>query len=126
MHEDTGRRCEERFSLAPMYTAVTARRLDEGLSTQSGELRGHVYDISTSGLRIELDEALQPGESVALELDLPGTFTTLAASASVVRVNDDEDDPGPRRIALRFTGFADRTHRDRLFCYLQNVVRKAA
>ncbi len=110
-----------------MYSAVTARRQDpEGDDVSAGELHGHIYDISQSGLRIELDEALQPGESVALVLDLPGTFSTLAASASVVRLHDDEDEPGPRLMALRFTGFADRTHKDRLLCYLENVVRKAA
>ena len=95
------RRAHARLSLRPMYTAVTARRR----RGRPASLCGHVYDISQAGLRIELDEPLQPDESVTLRLDLPAAGT-VNASARVVWVSDGHDDPGPRRAALRFTRFA--------------------
>ena len=104
-----------------MYTGVTARRAGEAPA-----LHGHVYDISASGVRIELDKALTPGEPVALHLDLPGTSSEVEASASVVWVHDDQDDPGPCRMALRFTSFADRSDRDRLIQYLASAIERAA
>jgi hypothetical protein len=111
-----------------MYTAVTARREVRGAagSVVVPMLHGHVYDISASGVRIELDEALQPGESVVLNMDLPGGPTSVKASASVIWVNDEQDDPGPRRMALRFTRFSDHADRDRLIDYLGSADRHAA
>ena len=109
------RREFERIRVQPMYTAVTA-------STDSQDcplrLHGHVYDISETGVRIELDDALNPGEIVALHLELPGTHTAIEAEASVVWVHDDQDDPGPRRMALKFTEFLDRSDRNRLVDYI--------
>ena len=116
------RRESPRFRLPAAYTAVTAHRGQAALS----QLHGHVYDISASGVRIELDEALQPGECVVLDLELPGSRASVNASASVVWVNDPHDDPGPRRMALRFTSFSDRADRDRLFEYLGTTDRHAA
>ncbi len=106
-------RAHERVRVMPMYSSVTARR-DDG----AGALQGHVYDICEDGVRIELDEPLAPGDSVALHLDLPGTPTSLVAAASVVWVHDQLDDPGPRRMALRFTRFLDDGGRDRLHNFL--------
>lgn len=109
------RRDHERIRVQPMYTAVTA-------STSGREvvlrLEGHVYDISKGGIRIELDEALDPGETVALHLDLPGAPSTVEASANVVWVHDEDDDPGPRRMALQFTDFRNSADRDRLGDYI--------
>jgi c-di-GMP-binding flagellar brake protein YcgR len=105
-----------------MYTAVTARRGQAAISS----LHGHVYDISATGVRIELDEALHPGECVVLNLDLPGAQMSVNASASVVWVNDPQDDPGPRRMALRFTSFSAQADRDRLISYLGTADRHAA
>ena len=48
------RRDCRRYRVPAMYSAVTARRGHAALS----QLQGHVYDISESGVRIELDEAL--------------------------------------------------------------------
>ena len=112
---DEIRRVCRRYTLAPMYTAVTARR---GRASDIPGLCGHIYDISERGIRIELDEALDPGESVVLELDLPGAALNVQASASVVWVHDANDDPGPRRMALEFTAFPNRTDRNRLFEFL--------
>lgn len=117
------RRLHARFSLAPMYSDVTVQRV-ENLSTD--RLSGHAYDISESGVRIELDEALEVGQGVALQLSLPGQDTPMFVAADVVWVNDELDDPGPRRMALRFTDFLIETERDRLLAYLGNAVSKRA
>ena len=108
------RRSCRRLRVPPMYTSVTARREADG----GAELHGHVYDISEHGLRIELDQPLEPGERVALLLDLPGALAPVNASACVVWVNDANDDPGPRRMALRFTRFTRRADRRRLIEFL--------
>ena len=113
--QDKKRRGHERIRMQPMYTAVTACLSDRGDDLR---LEGHVYDISMGGVRIELDQPLDPGEVVALHLVLPGTQSAVEASASVVWVHDEHDDPGPRRMALRFTGFPNNADRDRLGDYI--------
>lgn len=112
-------RHDRRYRVKPMYTAVEARRAGGGHEAEA--LRGHVYDISVAGVGIELDRPLSPGESVALDLDLPGTQPDVRAAADVVWVRDDEDEPGPRRMALRFTSFGSATDRDRLVEYLRST-----
>ncbi len=120
----TDRREHQRFTLMPMYTAVEAKRL-AGDSDRA--LLGHAYDISETGVRIELDEALEPGETIALHLTLPGATSSVTASADVVWVNDEIDDPGPRRMALRFTDFHSDQDRDCLRRYLGGaLIRRAA
>ena len=123
MIDQTERRQHERFSLAPMYSEVTVQRV-ENLSIN--RLGGHAYDISESGVRIELDEALEVGQGVALHMSLPGQDTPMFVAADVVWVNDEVDDPGPRRMALRFTDFLMETERDRLLAYLANTASKRA
>jgi hypothetical protein len=121
---DMNRRAHERFYLPPMYTTVTAR------SRRSGNrrlLQGHVYDISEGGVRIELDEPLIPGERITIDLALPGATSGVMVRGSVVWVNDDEDDPGPRRMAVRFERFRGLADRERLASYLaSNPARRAA
>ncbi len=53
------RRGYERFTLMPMYTSVQAKRL---VDDATEDITGHAYDISEAGARIELDEALEPGD----------------------------------------------------------------
>ncbi len=118
------RRAHERFTLMPMYTSVAATRLADDAAE---EIAGHAYDISEGGARIELDQALEPGEAIAIDITLPGATSTVAASADVVWVNDAIDDPGPRRMALRFSNFRSHEDRDRLRRYLgSGVGRRAA
>ena len=118
------RRVFERFTLVPMYTTVQATPLD---GNAHAEMLGHAYDISEAGVRIELDEALEPGDSVAIDLTLPGARSNVAACADVVWVNDAVDDPGPRRMALRFTEFRTDKDFDCLLRYLgSGLVRRAA
>ncbi len=124
--DQPNRRAHRRFRVLPMYATVMARRLTE---TGTHRLHGHVYDVSEGGVRIELDEPLELGESIAVRLGLPGAPWEHGgeASASVVWVNDAEDDPGPRRMALRFVEFPDRSDRDRLVSYLASgTARQAA
>jgi Tfp pilus assembly protein PilZ len=83
-----------------MLTHVSA--MTSQLGTGQKELHGHAYDISESGVRIELDHALEVGESVNLSVELPWAGPQIQGPAKVVWVNDEQDDPGPRRMALRF------------------------
>ena len=109
------RRKHERIRVQPMYTSVIAKGLGEH---DDLEMLGHIYDVSEGGVRIELDEALDPGRTVALHLEFPGTAAAVQVSASVVWVHDDLDDPGPRRMALRFTEFTSAPDRHRLVDYI--------
>jgi hypothetical protein len=63
---------------------------------------------------------------VALHLELPGTQSVVEASASVVWVHDEHDDPGPRRMALQFTGFPRNDDRDRLGDYIEREAGRCA
>ncbi len=120
------RRAHDRFCLSPMYTSIAARSARDG-GASAGDLVGHIYDISRGGMRIELDEALEPGADLAVDLSLPGAVSAVHARASVVWVGDAADDPGPRRMALRFTGFADPQDEARLTTYLASGgARRAA
>ena len=81
-------------------------------------LEGHAYDISVSGVRFELDTALPAGMAVEIELTLPGLVDSVRASARIVRVFDEHDDPGPRRMAAVFTAFATPADARRLAVHL--------
>lgn len=124
--ETRDRRVHDRYSLSPMYTSIAARSARDG-GADGGDLIGHIYDISRGGMRIELDEALEPGADLAVDLSLPGAVSAVHARACVVWVGDPADDPGPRRMALRFTGFADPQDEARLAAYLESgAARRAA
>jgi len=93
-----------------MYTVVRVR--------PKGEKRyrwtGFAYDISNTGMRFELDEAVSPGANLEVRVMLPGSPpSTFHATGRVIRLHDDPDDPGPVRMALHFETFrlaADRKH----------------
>ena len=114
----------QRFTLAPMYSSVIARRVG---SEDVKDLHGHAYDVSEAGVRFELDEVIDPGESITVDLTLPGRQSSVSATGDVVWVNDEADDPGPRRLAIQFTGFNSDEDRFRLLNYLGSAqVRRAA
>lgn len=114
----------ERFALEPMYTEVIVQRVCDN---KMQKLSGHLYDISEVGARIELDEPLAPGEPIGLQINLPGNDETVHASGVVIWCHDGEDDPGPRRMAVRFTRFLAVDDRDRLIRYLgHGMIRRAA
>jgi hypothetical protein len=116
------RQCE-RFRLPAMYTSVSATPV---AAQATPNFQGHAYDVSESGIRIELDEPLDPGQTVDLRLDLPGGAAEVSARADVVWVNEQEDDPGPRRMALRFIKFKTGDDRARLLRYLGSSPTRVA
>lgn len=110
------RRKFARFALDPMYTPIAARALD----SQSFDIEGNAYDISEGGIRFELDRAVQPGSKIALQITLPsmsqediGPGRSVFVFANVVWL-EDEDQPGPYKMAAVFTHFARAGDRERL------------
>jgi hypothetical protein len=95
---------------------------------------GYVYDISASGMRFELDEAVRPGTRLDVHITLPArrgdssvtcpTPITFRAGGTVVRTHDDE--PGPIRMGMAFDQFASDHDRKRLIGYVQDATRSAA
>jgi len=122
------RRRHQRFDLAGVYLPLAARRLDEDAFT----LEGHAYDLSLGGVRFELDQPIEPGSSIALRIDLPGDRVGAPATRSVfVFANivwlEDEDEPGPMRMAAVFTRFARHTDAEALArCLEGGRYRRAA
>ncbi len=117
MSQPQNRRAHVRHPLSPMYAPVTIQVVDGFKIHRYG---GHAYDVSEGGVRIELDEPLVVGQPVAVLLDLPGMIQTVFAHAEVVWVNDELDDPGPRRMALRFTAFSSSSDHRRLLTHLRD------
>ena len=52
------------------------------------------------------------------DLALPGETTSIFVSGRIVWVNDDVDDPGPRRMGAVFTRFLGANDQARLLRYL--------
>jgi hypothetical protein len=123
-HPHMNRRRHERFSLAPMYTTVVA----EWMTPQGRcESAGHAYDVSEGGLRMELDERLEPGTVVNITMCLPGQARPIRASGAVVRTYDEADDPGPCRVALQLDRFHTPLDRQALFgCLGSGALPRAA
>ena len=111
------RRQHARFELRPMYTRVLVRPQSEKLFS----LEGHAYDISMGGLRFELDSPIEPGSPVGIMLELPQTTAPgsnpgeqlVAATGTVVWI-DDDDAPGPVRMAAIFHRFETPEDEQRL------------
>lgn len=98
--ENVNRRDANRITVTPAYSSVAV--VPQG----GGEpLAGHIYDISEKGLRFEVDRALPVGTSIDLELLVPPE-ESIRVTARIVRVYDEADDPGPRRMGAEFTGFS--------------------
>ncbi|MCP3902834.1 MAG: PilZ domain-containing protein [Planctomycetes bacterium] len=113
----------ERFRFEPMYTSVTVRRV-QGMRLRT--LDGHLYDVSEAGARIELDEPLDVGEEVSVDMAVAAENIQVSMVGRVVWVNDEADDPGPRRMALRFERFVNAADRVRLIRHLGVQGRRAA
>ena len=110
------RRMHVRYELPAMYSRILLRTLD----TDEFLWEGHAYDISEGGVRFELDRPIEPGTPVALRIDLPAAFAerrtarrSAFAFANVVWL-EDEDEPGPARMAAVFTRFAREGDRELL------------
>jgi hypothetical protein len=114
-HHRFNRRAHERYCLPAAYTSVEARRTRQSAGQR---LTGHAYDVSEGGVRVELDEPLMQGEPVQLRLNLPGERVPVSANANVVWINDELDDPGPRRMAFAFREFSTFADRERLLRFM--------
>lgn len=105
-----------RIPLPAPYTVLKAR--------PSGDQRyrwtGFIYDISTSGMRFEVDERIEDQTALEVHITLPRRGntrpTTIQATGRVVRMHDDE--PGPVRMGLHFEAFRSESDRKRLAGYV--------
>ncbi len=93
-----------RLKLPPMYTLVRVR--------PAGAERycwtGYIYDISLTGMRFELDAAVEPGTKLEIRAMLPGpAHTAISASGRVIRIHDDDHMPGPVHMGLIFDAFEE-------------------
>src|SRR5690606_10051372 len=71
--EMNNRRQDARFTLPAAYAPVQIRLLDDHAGRGlPGDLLGHAYDISATGLRFELAEPLPAAARFAIRLELPG------------------------------------------------------
>jgi len=122
------RRRFPRFSLEPMYAPISARTLD----SESFDNEGHAYDISEGGCRFELDRPIEPGTGIVLQITLPtmhssqlGPGRAVFVFANVVWI-EDEDQPGPVKMACVFSRFARVGDRERLLKELRTGRYRAA
>jgi hypothetical protein len=103
------RRASHRFALAPMLSPVTVQRVRGG---KMETLTGHAYDISESGMRIEVDGPVRAGERLNVSVALPGDAVNdsqrlVSAACEVVWTTDCEDDPVSPREGLRILRYLD-------------------
>lgn len=125
------RRRYARFMLPAAYTPVRVHLLNDGRT-----LEGHAYDVSEGGLQFELDEPVSPGAPVIVELVLPDSVWTergeqqephdIAVKGNVVWT--DESEPGPARMAMVLTNFANTADRERFMRQIsgEKLSRRAA
>lgn len=113
------RRQHERFVVAPMYSRIAVRFLEE----DEFNYEGHCFDLSEGGIRFDLDRPIAPGTQVALRIDLPVTESGLPetpgygrsiyAVANIIWL-DEAEMPGGVRMAAAFTRFGHAGDRARL------------
>ncbi len=122
------RRRFPRFALDAAYAPIKVRFLD----SDQFSVDGFAYDVSEGGLRFEADRGIEPGTGVALQITLPtmhagvGPGRAVFVFANVVWI-EDEDEPGPVKMAAVFTRFARAGDRERLLGELRTGrYRKAA
>ncbi|MFT3686173.1 MAG: PilZ domain-containing protein [Phycisphaerales bacterium] len=118
MKLNTDRRQFPRFELEAMYTTIAVRTLELDEFT----LEGHSYDISEGGIRFELDRGIERGTQVAMRINLPtmnqggdpdAAENAVFVFATVVWI-EDEDEPGPIKMAAVFNRWARVGDRERL------------
>ena len=116
-------RSAARLKLPAMYTLIRVRPVGEDRYRWTG----HIYDVSESGMRFELDQPIDAGTRVEVRAMLPGSsHITFNATGRVVRLHDDSDDCGPVRMGMVFERFAHHSDQLRLSDYLSGASRKAA
>ena len=106
-----------------MYTVVRVRPRGD----KRYRWTGFAYDISNTGMRFELDEALEPGSHLEVRVMLPGSPpSTFRATGRVIRMHDDPDEPGPVRMGMHFETFRLAADRKHLAGYLSGRLSQAA
>lgn len=131
MKLNTDRRRFPRFELEAMYTTIAVRTLDQ----DEFRLQGHSYDVSEGGIRFELDRGIERGTEVAMMINLPtmndgsdafGPEAAVFVFATVVWI-EDENEPGPIKMAAVFNRWARQGDRERLLAELgKGVYRRQA
>lgn len=107
-------RTAPRATLPPMYTLLRAKRPGDDKYPWAG----HLYDISMTGMRFELDAGLKTGESIQVRAMLPGSeHVTVRIQGRVARMHD--EGPGPVRMGLLIERFLGPHDRNKLEAYLQ-------
>jgi hypothetical protein len=101
----TDRRNAERFRLETALVFVVVGAHGDTPATK-GHFEGHAYDISDSGIRVELDAALPVGTPVDVSVQFPGCGAPIRLVGKVSRLFDEIDDPGPRRMGIHAHGAA--------------------
>ncbi|MFK7960417.1 MAG: PilZ domain-containing protein [Phycisphaerales bacterium] len=143
------RRTHQRRSVPAMYSSVEVKAIgatptgnESGIDSDAGAaavanddlistivgpaVSGHVYDVSLGGARLELDGGLADGLQIDVQMHLPAEREAVHVSAVVVRVFDVEDDPGARRVAVRFEAFDAPADEARLRRYLGEAPLRVA
>lgn len=125
------RRRFPRFDLEAMYTTIAVRTLEN----DTFELQGHSYDISEGGIRFELDRGIERGTQIAMMINLPtmnagdeahGPDHAVYVFATIVWI-EDENEPGPIKMAAVFNRWARQGDRERLIAELgKGVYRRQA
>ncbi len=115
INEDN-RRAADRFAPKAGYTRVVIAPAPQ--NSEPLEFEGHAYDVSVNGLRFELDEPLEEGSSVGIEIHLPGLLGSIRTRGRVVRIFDEDGDHGPRRMAATFQSFDTPLDASRLTTHL--------
>ena len=128
MIEGPGREVElrgaPRVALPAMYTLIRVR---EGGDEHFSEV-GHIYDVSETGIRFELDREIPAGTEVEIRALLPGPeHTTIRAVGRIVRRHDEAGERGPIRMGMIFDRFVPESDHDLLVSYMRRYeLRKAA
>jgi hypothetical protein len=110
------RRAADRFAPQVGYSRVVVSVDKPNRSHNAFE--GHAYDVSLNGLRFELDEPLEEGTPIEVELHLPGLLQSIRSTGRVVRVLDEFEEAGPQRMAVAFRSFSSPLDASRLTKHL--------
>ncbi|HEX7010529.1 MAG TPA: PilZ domain-containing protein [Phycisphaeraceae bacterium] len=116
-------RGQPRLRVPAMYTLLRVR--PAGASRYCWT--GHIYDISLTGMRFELDAPLEPGTRVEVRGMLPGmTHTLFRATGRIIRLHEDTPDVVPVRMGMTLDQFQSDIDRLRLADYLSKANLRAA
>lgn len=115
MNTAINRRQHERFSVAPMYSSIAVRPIDQASYTEEG----HAYDISETGVCFDLDRGYAPGTELAMRIDLSEMHERDQAPNIIFVVGkvvwaDDDEVNGPVRMALSVNKYPREGDREKL------------